>query len=86
MKKRKLNPLTVIYFFDGEEVRCQSVLTSDLPRLSGGATFWRESMPQDELAAKLKARIGLKLGGFPQGSSEDQAPAVEDNLPPAPTH
>ena len=59
--KNKLEPWTTIYFFDGEAVRSQEVATVDLPRLSAGHTFWRESMPADELAAKLKKRIGLAI-------------------------
>jgi hypothetical protein len=59
--KTKPEPFTTIYFFDGESVRSQEVATVDLPRLSAGHTFWRESMPTDELAAKLKARIALSL-------------------------
>ena len=59
--KNKLERWTTIYFLEGEEVRSQEVLTADLPRLAGGTTFWRESMPMGELAAKLKARIGKKL-------------------------
>lgn len=53
--------LVPIFFFDGDDVRTTEVLHSDLPRLAGAKTFWRESMPDDERAGKLKTRIGAKL-------------------------
>lgn len=59
--KLETPPWTVIYFFDGLEVKQQSVLTKDLPQLAGGQTFWRESIPDALRGALLKKKIALEF-------------------------
>lgn len=56
--KLKIPVWVTIYFFEGPEVKTQEVLAVDLPALSGGKTYWRESMSDAERGAKLKERIG----------------------------
>lgn len=59
-----------IYFFDGSLVRTENVDHAKLPGLSAERTFWRESMSEDELAKRLKARIGRKMAKMAKVASK----------------
>jgi hypothetical protein len=61
MKKRKVEMWTTIYFYAGPDIATQCVLTSDLPRLSGSFTYWREWESDEERAKLMKSRIAKQL-------------------------
>lgn len=56
--KSKLVP---IFFFNGPEVQTTEVLYSDLPRLSGARTYWRESIPDALRGKLLKEKVALQF-------------------------
>lgn len=56
--KSKLVP---IFFFNGGTVQTTEVLHTDLPRLAGCKTFWRESIPDALRGVLLKKKIALEF-------------------------
>lgn len=53
--------LVRIFFFNGDEVQTTEVLYSDLPRLSGARTYWRESIPDALRGKLLKQKVALQF-------------------------
>jgi hypothetical protein len=53
--------LVQIFFFNGDEVQTTEVLYTDLPKLAGARTFWRESIPDVLRGVLLKKKIALEF-------------------------